>query len=302
MKKQLFSLVMMLALVIVAGSAMAQGTSITPFAGATYTYTVGGIDAGTTTRLAQISFKEAGGSSKAIGDATSISIGTTTTNPGAAANTSGTLSTPNWNITLPIGATSLTFNATFGASVALAESQIWIEIFNDAAGTECSNSMYLTVTPVANNLDFSIIATLPETCPTPETPTAQKTDAVANQTIITYTVSRIDGTPNYNWSFELALNDDMSLTETVVVSAGGTITPASGVYTIPGSLNSATVTVTITNAPGTNDATYAGTISNMKQYIGATTTLNSSANKLTTNDTDNTILLEVPSIGSFEGN
>jgi uncharacterized alpha/beta hydrolase family protein len=44
MKKQLFSLVMMLALVIVAGSAMGQ-TKSTPYPGGTYNYTVSDIKA-----------------------------------------------------------------------------------------------------------------------------------------------------------------------------------------------------------------------------------------------------------------
>jgi hypothetical protein len=301
---------MMLALVIVAGTAMAQ-TSVTPYAGSKYSYTVGGIDAGTTTRKARISYTTNAipGNQITIGLGTSITIGTTTTGPGTVANATGIAAGDAWDITLPVGATSVTFEATYGTTVALEASRIWIEVFNDAAGTACKNTMYLDVVPVANILDFSITAAVPTQCPTTTTPTSQQTDAVDNTTSIVYTVARLDGNNSYDWSFRLAMAPNTfgptSQPVAVAYTVGtGSVVSGSGYgsdIVIRGT-NSVTVTITVTNNPGVADQNFAGTLSAMTQYVNQTAVVNSISDLTPGNNTSTTTLQEVPSIGTFVGN
>jgi hypothetical protein len=307
--KQFFSIVMVLALVIVAGTAMAQ-TSVTPYAGSKYSYTVGGIDAGGSTRKARIYYTTDASPTTQIqiGDAASISFGTTTTEPGAAANATGVAAGNAWDITLPVGATSLTFEATYGTGVALAASRIWIEVYNDAAGIACNNTMFLNVTPVVNTLDFSITAAVLTQCPTFTIPTAQQTDAINNTTNIVYTVARIDGNNSYDWSFKLAMlpltfgPTSENVTVAYTVGAGSVVSGSGyGADILIRGTNSVTVTITVTNKPGEADQNFVGTLSSMTQYVNQTSVVNSthddSANNIAT-----TTLKEVPSIGTFIGN
>jgi hypothetical protein len=291
MKQRIFTLMMMLALVIVTGSAFAQ-TSITPFQGATYSYTVSGIDASSSSaRTARIYYttNAAPGIPIALGGASSITV--------SASSPTGTTTGNYHNMTLADGTTTITFDLTYGASVPTSQLRIWIEVIQ---GT-CSNLKYLLVTPVTNTLDYSILASVASTCTSTTTPTSEGSDAVNATTTLTYTVNRIDGTPGYDWSFALALNDDQSLTESVVVTTGtGTVTGTSP-YRVSGS-NTVTVTVTVTNVAGTNNATYAGLISSMQQFVGTTAVVNSTADLVPGNNSANTILLEVPAIGTFSGN
>lgn len=313
MKKQLFTFVMMIALVIVTGSAMGQ-TSINPFKSATYTYTVGGIDAGLTTRKARIYYTTAAapGTQIKIGTTASISIGTTITNPLAVDNTTGVLAGSAWDITLPIGATSVTFDATYGSAVATEASRIWIEIYNDAAGATCNNTMFLNVTPSANTLDFSILAangTASDTkCPATVTPLNEKTDAVTNTTTIVYTIARAGGNINYDWSFKLGMTPSTfgpaSENVTVVYTvASGSIVNGSGFGSdikVRG-VNSVTATVTVTNNPGVNNTDFIGALTNMTQFVNQTNVINSNAD-LAGNNSATTTLKEIPSIGNFSGN
>ena len=299
---------MVLALVIVAGSAMAQ-TSVTPYAGSKYSYTVGGIDAGSTTRKARIYYTTDASPATQIkiGDAASISFGTTTTNPGTTANATGVAAGDAWDITLPVGATSLTFEATYGTGVALAASRIWIEVYNDAAGIACNNTMFLNVTPVANTLDFIITAAFPTQCPTTTTPTNQQTDAVNNTTNIVYTVSRVDGNDNYDWSFKLAMLPltfgpaAENVTVAYTVAAGTVVGSGYGADILVNGANSVTVTITVTNNPGIADQNFVGTLSSMTQYVNHTSVVNSIHDD-SANNTATTTLNEVPSIGTFIGN
>lgn len=288
---------MMLALVIVAGSAMAQ-TSITPFQGAKYSYSIGGIDASSTlSRTARIYYTTDAlpGTPIALGGTTSITVSNVGGLPSAP--TGGSATGAYYDMTLVANTTAITFDITYGATVPTSPLRIWIEIIQ---GT-CSNMKYLIVTPTANTLDYSIVASVSSLCTSTSTPTSPGIDAVNPTTTITYAVTRIGGTTGYNWSFDLALNDDQSLNETVVVTTGGTVTNVGSVYTVSGA-NSATVTVTVNNVAGTNNAAYVGTITSMTQYVGTTTAVNSSQDLTLGNNTSTTTLLEIPAIGTFSGN
>lgn len=299
---------MVLALVIVAGTAMAQ-TSVTPYRGAKYNYTIGGIDAGSTTRLVKIYYTTdaAPGTKIAAESATSITVSNVVCTPSA--TPSITFATPDETFVLPIGTTSFSFDAAFGATVALAQSRIWVEIYNDAAGTECHNTMYLNVTPVANTLDFRILASNATQCPTTTTPTSQQTDAVNNTTEIVYTITRIDGNNNYDWSFNLGMAPGTfgPATETVTVAysvGAGSIVSGSGFgaeIKIRGT-NTVTATITVANNPGVADQDFVGTLSSMTQYVNQTTVVNSNSDLTTANNTATTTLKEIPSIGTFSGN
>ena len=291
---------------------MAQ-TSVTPYRGAKYNYTITGIDAGSTTRLVKIYYTtDAAPGTKIISEtATSITVSNVSCTP---ANTpSVVFSTPDETIVLPIGTTAFSFDAAFGATVATAASRIWVEVYNDALGTACSNSMYLNVTPVANNLDFSILAAngtnLDTKCPATTTPTTEKTDAVNNTTTIVYTVARVNGNNSYDWSFKLGMVPNTfgpgSENVTVVYTVGsGSIVSGSGFggdILVRGT-NTVTATITVTNNPGVADTNFVGTLSAMAQYVNQTSVVNSNADLTVGNNSATTTLKEVPSIGGFTGN
>lgn len=278
MKKLFFSFVMMLALVIVTGSAMAQ-TSTTPYQGAKYSYSVSGIDAGSTTRLVKVYYTTSAAPTTKItcGGATSITVSNVNCTP--AATPAVSLVSDDETFTLPASTTVFSFDAAFGASVATNAARIWIVIYNDAAGTQCSNTMYLGVTPAANALDYGIVADVANVCPTSEVPTSTGQDGIADNTVVSYTVTRTGGVTAYNWSFDFN---------------GSTIN-------VTGATNTKVVTATVANTPGASQAA-TRSISNFKQYVGTSLVVNSTSDTNAGNNSASTTIDQAPSIGTFIGN
>jgi len=278
MKKLLFSFVMMLALVIVAGTAMAQ-SSTTPYQGAKYTYTVNGVDAGGTTRLVKIYYTTNAAPTTKItcGGTTSISV--TNVNCTPASTPAVSLVADDETFILPASTTAFTFDATFGATVATNPARIWVVIYNDALGTQCSNTMYLGVTPKADALDYKILAAAANVCPTPEVPTSAGQDGIADNTVVTYTITRTGGVTAYNWSFDFD---------------GSTVQ-------VTGATDTKVVTTTVPNTPGAVQTVTRG-ISNFKQYVGTSSVVNSTSDTNSGNNSAVTTIDKAPSIGTFTGN
>ena len=124
MKKLLFSFVMMIALVIVAGNAMAQ-TSVAPYIGETYSYTISGLDQVTSDRTVKIYLT------------TDVAKGTKIDPTAAFAASGGGLTayssnTSEYSATLAKGATttpaSFSFNIKWNTVTAGTKYHLWIEI------------------------------------------------------------------------------------------------------------------------------------------------------------------------------
>lgn len=134
MKKQLFTFVMMIALVIVTGSAMGQGSNILPEIGSTKTYTVNGLTSGDTYAFIVSSNLED------IQNAASTVPNTEYAFVGASSG--------------PVIATGIvTAQITWKK---LGNYRVWITV-TDAAGG-CINYLYVPVEVVHNNFNVSIIA------------------------------------------------------------------------------------------------------------------------------------------------
>ena len=163
--------------------------------------------------------------------------------------------------------------------------------------------MYLDITPIANNIQYAISSPTP-VCPTPEVPNVQGKDAIADVTVIDYTVTRTNGNATDSWSFDFAVLPISFGTPSQAVTlstntAGATI--SSGNVSVTVSTNSVVVQVTITNSPSTADTDFTGSISNPKQYVGATTVVNNTSDKGGANSSISK-LNYVPKIGGFTGN
>jgi hypothetical protein len=126
MKKHVFTLLIMLALVALTGKVFAQGTAMTPFEGSTHTYVVNGLTPG---------------------DSYQFGINTT---PGVyttvAGNYTVSTSTPLSGV-LAAGVTTATIEVFWGAGSALeGPYNVWIQITDAPLG--CSTYRYLPVTPI----------------------------------------------------------------------------------------------------------------------------------------------------------
>jgi len=147
---------------------------------------------------------------------------------------------------------------------------LWFEV---TAPGGCSNNIYLRIAPQVNAFDL-----LSENIPADNTvscPAIASTDGFnvmasaydAGSTTLQFKVRRVNGTDNkltaqagdtYNWAFEPVLtidpnwNLDISIVSVVGVTSGSMTADANKIYTVSGTDNEVTVTVSIKNLPGTS--------------------------------------------------
>ena len=147
---------------------------------------------------------------------------------------------------------------------------VWLEALYPGGG--CSNRINIQVSPQASKFDL-----LSENVPTSNTvscPSIARTDGFnavasaydAGSTTLQFKIRRINGTINtltasaggtYNWSFEpvLTIDPTVNLAISIISVAGvnsGTLTAdANSIYTVTGTDDEVTVTVSIKNLPGT---------------------------------------------------
>jgi hypothetical protein len=279
MKKQFFSFVMMLALVIVAGTAMAQ-LKTTPYPGGKYTYTINGL------------------SVKSTGSAT-----ITPSNAGmVVSNIKDQASAPILLNAILTTTTALTFDITYDPSMIAGPQKITFEL-TDGGG--CKNNIYLNVTVQAKPALALAIVGSADICQNLNATPANNVDAsvgAANNTF-TYTVTPTltNIAAGYTYDFKLVLSPYVLGATTFAVThttGDGTLagTNATG-YTITGATSASHVfTVTFATTPGQVATTYTGTISlaNLNvsasgaTYVGTITTAS-----------DVVIVKSTPTIGTF---
>jgi hypothetical protein len=288
MKQKIFTLIMMLALVIVTSSAFAQGTNVTPFPGSTYSYALTGIyvqSAGTAAIAitgSDVTIQNVEGSGVAYAGPEAVP-----------ATTSFTL---NFDIAYDLDATgtrTLTVTVADGAATGgctnFIELQIVIQplpaidlaISASPTGAYCQN---INSTPLTNNTPASTGATL---------------------NTITFTVDpNITNPPGggYHWDYTIALTNAANhalnpLTGYDIVYTGtGSYAPATGLVTGASGTANETFAVSFTTTTGIAPQTITGTISS----ASITTTVGSIVYTGTTSvDTDHTDVNTMPSIGSF---
>lgn len=136
MKKQFFTFLMMIALVIVAGKAMAQTNSkLTPAQGSKWTYTLGGMSSNNL-------------------DAVTFNVNESNTDFTAVIGTSSDVTIENASTAIASGSASVdvTWNVSSGTYY------LWVKV-QDNAGvgpTNCSNYRFLEINPIANSFVVTV--------------------------------------------------------------------------------------------------------------------------------------------------
>lgn len=316
MKKQFFSFLMVLALVVVAGTAMAQ-TSVTPYAGGTYSYTMSGIDNVANARTARV-FVDNG----TINSTPDLSFGTTHIYTVTSTTGTVTAGTNYFDIAVPANTTTLNFNVAYDASFATGNYQLYVVLYNGGE-TTCYNFIYTNITVTANN--FNLIAAAPTVvCQTINASPSVDTPASSGQsTVFTYTITKTGGDVNDDWSFDFDIPStatDLNIADVTSITAAITTGTGTNSVVITGTANSGDynvkvtnsdtgnnasvviITVTVPTTTGSADALFAATVSAPKLYVNQTATV-SLATETSSADNDASVTLKnLPTIGTFSGN
>jgi hypothetical protein len=269
MKKQLFSFVMMLALVIVAGTAMAANeTSVLP--GGTYTYTLKGVSS--------------------VNAATAV-----VTYTGTNATITELLSS--YTIAAATVNGTVTFKVLYGSQVLPSTSGDIVVTITDGTSS-CSNSIKLgiTVTP-APTIDLVMTATQDQYCQTTLTTTNNTAASSNSANTLTYTITKaVTSAPTtYTWGYTISLpNDGLS---SFVVKRNGVVT-APGAFT--GIASGATEVWTVEFVTTTNLAAKSITATLTAGKLTDTTSAAGVYDEtVTTNNSDVVTVKSMPAIGTF---
>lgn len=242
MKKLFFSFVMLVTLVIVAGSAKAQKNN-TPYQGGTYNYSLDGIVVSTDGN-AKIEYVGTAPTGWTIKDV----------NGGTGDYTIGS----DISIAAAGGAKTLTFKIAYSATATQGKLRVTV---TDGAATGCSNFIEFGITPQSKpDMTYAIISSVPDLCqnknvsPLDDNVAAtgstagnpDNTTAIDNSFTFTVTPVITNVTTAYSYTYTLALP-----TQAATGLTGYTITPAAGNH---GSYNATTGVVQGTGTNGT-DAT-----------------------------------------------
>lgn len=287
MKKQFLSFVMMLALVIVAGTAMAQtpGTNNYPYMGGTYSYTLGDIVV------------------NATGDAkiTHAQTGWTIVDvQGAGANT---IYTPGTAIAITSGAPrTLAFKIKFADSGATT-GKLTVTVTD---GNGCNNFIELLITPQAKpTLELAIAGSVVDLCQErKDAPLTDNKDAVtdggtANTNTFTFdvtpTIENVATGATYSYEYAISIDDLVS-----TFTQGFTISPAAGTITHTNVTAPVTDTYTITfvSKSGISPQDVNAALSNAKLTVPTTSGTVEATGTYSAQD-DKVIIKSIPSIGSF---
>ncbi|BBE17677.1 hypothetical protein AQPE_1834 [Aquipluma nitroreducens] len=298
MKKLFYSFLMLVTLVIVAGSAKGQVNS-TVIQGGTYTYTLKGIVVNTA-GTATIDFD---------GDAAEV-----------IAVTAGFSGTDKTNLIAKAGSYDATFTVHYSTSATVGATGNLIVTIKDGSSNGCTNTIKLNVTVLAApTINLAIAADKgPQYCQTIANTTDNTAASKDQNNTIKFTVTptfeniNVSGT-SFLWSYTLKLPNPSGLLGTTagafkVTKGGNDITSdviATGglqVVDLASSVTSEEFTVTFYTTSGIAAQNLEGTVSNVSVREDRTggTTYNENT---TINGSDNSATVTVnalPSIGSFQ--
>lgn len=280
MKQKIFTLLMMLALMVVAGSAMAQN-KFAPFPGRTYTYN------------STIALNSIGTVSVSLG--TGMSLGTT--------------SPSNFNA-VPAATTALSFEIEYDETCPEGEQTIVVSI---AGADGCTNQISFVVDVQAlPTISLAVVASKETICPA-VTPTASLTPGTSAASaaldnsftyIVTPTITPTSGY-TYDFGFNIAPATSplgsFTVTHTTTGTESGTVSVAGNYasgWTITGSTATTHVfTVHFNTTEGVANTTYTGTAGIATLHI---TDAGAGGNYVsTTTPSDAVVINEMPSIGAF---
>lgn len=252
MKKLLFSFVMMIALVIVAGSAMAQvaGDKFMPYAGGIYTYSL------------PIKINSVGSAVITFSDPTMMAFDGTTT--------------PTSFASIPASTTLLSFNVKYDAGITPGDKTIKLVL--TAGG--CSNNITLTVKVQAKptialaitGTDAACQALNPSPADNVAATVSSTTYPLDNNTFTYLVVPTITPTSGRNYDFHFVLNDySFGSTVLSISQSGGASMTGNNTtgYDIKGATGNVTITATFKTTPGVAAKTFTGTASVVTLHVDA---------------------------------
>jgi len=284
MKKQFLSFVMMLALVIVAGSAMAVVNS-TVIQGGTYPYSINGIAVVGAGSYVEITYVNGG----------TISNVTQQTPTALTAH----LTLPNTYM-LPVGSTAINFNVLYSASAT--NGIIHVKITDGVSLCTNEISLGITVTP-APTIDLAITASEDQYCQTTATVGDNTAASLNSPNTMTFTVSQeIANAPaTYTWGYKITLPNVALGTFKVMkglVDVTSAVASGQTYSDISAATTSETYTVTFNTTTGAIAKSLTGTLTEV--ILTDTGTGAGVYNEtITSNNVDIVTVKSTPSIGVF---
>lgn len=282
MKQRIFTLLMMLALMVVAGSVMAQDSQH-PIAGQKYHYQLNGIN------------------TNVSGTARITWTGLTATPIISGESLAGTY--PNYIV--PAGGVNFAFDVTYDKNESAGDKNLRVTVENGTGG--CTNFIDLKVTVVIPTIALQITAATDIACQELKTPTNDNQDgsvgAAANTLVFTITPTTVPASlTGYSYNFHFNLDSwKFGATDLTVTSVtNGNATLSAPGYTITGTGTGVT-TVTVSFATTTNQAQqdFAAVLTTPQLVIGTETyTVGCSITDPTSGANVSTITY-TPSIGVF---
>ena len=287
MKQKIFTLIMMFALVIVAGSAFAQGNT-TPFVGTTKTYHITPITVASDGTLV-VNYNGSGAT-------------VSTLRTGATAG-DGELLSKVFKTTM----NQIYFDITYGTDPVAADGTITVTV-RDNAGNGCSNNITLAIDVILPTFTLDLGDNATAACQTLGTPPTNGSQDAASlgYTPVTFVVTpSAGGATGYTYNFILTMTSNPIITETDVtyraIASAGELTQSGQVLTLTNvPAGATTITVYVATTEG-SPATLIGTLSET-----ASTTPSMSYNSNTiygtiTNGARDVPFSPMPTIGSFVG-
>lgn len=283
MKKQILSFVMMLALVVVTGSAFAAVNS-SVIQGGTYPYSLNGIGivgAGSTVEITYAN----GGTISGVTQQTPTSL-----TPAVPANT--------WVI--PVGSTALNFNVAYSASAT--SGNIVVKITDGVS--LCTNQITLAITvALAPTINLALAASESSYCQTTSTTTNNVAASSGSVNTMTFTVSQViaNAPATYTWEYKITLpNVGLGTFKVMKGALDVTTAVAAGqVYSgIASTTTTETYTITFNTTTGLSAQSLLGTLSAVK-LTDTGTGAGIYNETVTTNNAATVTVKTMPSIGVF---
>lgn len=269
MKKNVFTLMIVFALALMAGSAMAQ-TNTTVTAGGTYSYTLEGIVVNTD-GSATIDFD--GDASEVV----TITSGFSSSAP-----------------TAPAGSYDAVFTVKFSNTAV--DGNLIVTV---ADGAGCSNKIFLpiTVEPIPT-IDLVVVASEDQYCQTTDGTTQNEAASVNSANSITFTVTPTvnDAPTNYTWGYTIDIPDP-TLDAYTVTKGGSPVALPLVVSGLASTVLSETYTVEFTTTTGAGPKSLVGTVTSASLTdTDGGGVYNETA---TGNNSDTVTVKSTPSIGAF---